>query len=117
MLSTARVLARLRAEQSPIDVDRLIRELGIKQLSQTSAQGDSVERASAKRVLANASVMLGFYEPRFYLEQHAPARAVAMLQALRAIAPWSAQHCVLLEQAARMADSSTAARFPRCDSQ
>ncbi len=73
--------------------EEIIRDLDINGLMKTVAEGDSLEKQWAGRVLALLQVSLGFYEPRAYLAQNRPLQAIAMLETFAAIAPWSTGQC------------------------
>lgn len=110
----AAMLANVRRAHESPDVDSLTRLAGIAELRRTAASGDSLERPWARRVLANEQVMFGFYEPRYYLEQHSPEKAIAMLRAGATITPWTAQQCAFVSQAAAMLPEAARTTAPRC---
>jgi predicted esterase len=98
------------------DPAKIVKSLGIPELRRLAVQGDSLERPFAARVLALDAVFLGFYEPRGYLEQKQPARAIAVLEVYAAIAPWSAQQCAFLAQARALMSPAERAGAPECPS-
>jgi hypothetical protein len=59
-------------------------------------RGDSLEVASALRLLARIHVWLSFYEPRAYLENDLPGRALSMFEAAVRIGPIQGEGCTLL---------------------
>jgi len=107
-------LADVRRNPRRATADDITRRLDIPELKRLAMQGDSIERPWAERVLARTQVFLGFYEPRYYIDQREPAGAVAMLQALKAIAPWGSQHCALLAQAVALMADVERAKAPTC---
>jgi len=62
-------------------------------------QGDSLEAASARRLLARLWVNLAFYEPRTYLAAGSPVRAMRMLEVAARIDPIEGEGCALLHEA------------------
>lgn len=94
-----RALTWARQQRSPPPLDALEDRLQIRDLQQRVARGDSVEAASARRLLARVSVFVSFYEPRTYLAAHDSARALRMLEAAIAIAPLRGESCSLLHEA------------------
>ena len=107
-------LADVRRDPQHANAQDLVKRLEIAELKRLSAQGDSIERPWADRVLARTQAFLGFYEPRSYLEQRQPAGAVVMLQAFTSIAPWNPQHCAFLAQAAALMTEADRAKVPSC---
>jgi predicted esterase len=89
--------ARSQPESPPPEM--LARKLGISELREKLERGDSLEAASAARLLARIHVWLGFYEPRTYLERGMPERAVSMLEAAVRIGPIQGDGCGLLRSA------------------
>ena len=94
-----RALAWARQQRSPPPLDALEDKLGIRALQQQIAHGDSVEAASATRLLARVSVFVAFYEPRTYLAAHDAPRALRMLEVAAAISPLRGESCPLLREA------------------
>ena len=107
-------LADIRRDPKRANPQDIIRRLDIAELKRFSTQGDSIERPWAQRVLARTQVFLGFYEPRYYLDQRQPIGAVAMLEAVASISPLGPQHCALLAQAAALMSESERAKLPAC---
>jgi predicted esterase len=88
-----------RSQREPPSLESLLRRLQVADLQRTVERGDSLESASARRVLARIHVWLAFYQPRAYLADGAPARAVRMLEAAVAIGPIEGDGCALLRRA------------------
>jgi hypothetical protein len=107
-------LAEVRRDPQRARSQDIVKRLDIVELKRIAVQGDSIERPWAERVLTRTQAYLGFYEPRYYIEQRKPAGAVAMLQALTAIAPWGPQHCALLAQAVALMTDADRAKAPTC---
>ena len=100
-------LAWARSQQESPSPETLVRKLRIPDLQQQLERGDSVEAASASRLLSRIHVWLAFYEPRTYMEQRRPDRALSMFEAAVRIAPIQGEGCALLRSALQ-----TAARQP-----
>jgi predicted esterase len=100
-LALPRLFAWARSQRDPPALESLVGKLGIAALQRTVERGDSVEAASARRLLARLWVNLAFYEPRAYLATGAPDRALRMLEAAARIGPIEGEACALLRQAAR----------------
>ena len=83
--------------------ETLVRKLGISELQEKLDDGDSLEAASASRLLARIHVWLSFYEPRTYLEGRLPNRALSMFEAAVRIGPIQGEGCALLRTALRAA--------------
>ncbi len=98
-LELEQTVARERAHRDPSALERLTGTLHIAELQKTVEHGDSLEAASARRQLARVLVWLAFYEPRTYLANGAPARAVRMFEAAGTIAPIQGEGCKLLHEA------------------
>jgi predicted esterase len=82
--------------------ETMVRRLRILDLQEKLERGDSLETASASRLLARIHVWLSFYEPRSYLEHRMPERALAMFSAAVRIAPIrGGESCGLLRAALR----------------
>ena len=88
-----------RAQRDPPPLESLMHRLHVAELQRTAERGDSLQAASARRVLARIHVWLAFYEPRAYLANGAPARAARMFEAAVAIGPIQGEGCALLRQA------------------
>ena len=88
-----------RTQRDAPTLEALLRRLRIAELQRTVERGDSLEAASARRVLARIHVWLAFYQPRAYVASGAPARAARMLAAAVAIGPIQGEGCALLRQA------------------
>jgi predicted esterase len=89
--------ARSRSESPPPKT--LVRKLRIPDLQAKVERGDSLDAASASRLLARIHVWLSFYEPRTYLEQRRPDRALSMFEAAVNIGPIRGEGCELLRSA------------------
>lgn len=98
-----RVLSWARSAHDRPTTDALVRKLKIAKLKETAERGDSLEAASAERLLARIFAMLAFYEPRTYITQQSPSRALAMLEAATRIAPLEGESCALLQAALKAA--------------
>lgn len=94
-----RVLAWARQQRSPPTHQELEDKLQIRALQQRVAGGDSVEAASARRLLARVFVFVSFYEPRTYLAAHDAARALGMLEVALLIGVLRGESCTLLHDA------------------
>jgi predicted esterase len=101
-----RTLEHERAGPRSSALEKLTSELHIADLQKTVARGDSLEASSARRQLARVFVWLAFYEPRTYLANGAPERALRMFAAAATIGPIQGEGCPLLQQAL-VADPST----------
>src|SRR2546430_7919485 len=75
------------AHHDPPALETLAGKLRIAALQRAIARGDSLEAASARRLLARVFVNLAFYEPRAYLTTGSPAPALRMLEAAVTIGP------------------------------
>ena len=98
-LELQKTLERERAGHEPSTLASVTGKLHIADLQKTVAQGDSLEAASARRRLARVYVWLAFYEPRAYLANGAPARALRMFEAAVTIGPIQGEGCALLRDA------------------
>ena len=94
-----RLLEHERAASRATALEKLTSELRIADLQKTVTRGDSLEASSARRQLARIYVWLAFYEPRTYLANGAPERALRMFAAAMTIAPIQGEGCPLLQQA------------------
>ena len=97
-----RRLVDVRRDSTVHDGVRLARDLRLADIAKLAATGDSLRRPWADRVFAYARVMLGFYEPRAYLESGQPRRAMVVLDALQSVGPLTPPECALLRRAANM---------------
>jgi predicted esterase len=88
-----------RSQPEPPPTDALVRKLRIPELQEKLERGDSLEAASASRLLARIHVWLSFYEPRTYLERRMPERALSMVEAAVRIGPIRGEGCGLLRSA------------------
>lgn len=107
-------LADIRRDPKRANPQDIVKRIDIAELKRLSTRGDSIERPWAQRVLARTQVFLGFYEPRYYLDQRQPAGALAMLEAVAAITPWGQQHCALIAQAVALMSEAERAKAPGC---
>ena len=98
-LELQKTLERERAGHEASTLESVSSRLHIADLQKTVERGDSLEAASARRQLARVYVWLVFYEPRTYLANGAPARAVRMLEAAATIGPIQGEGCALLRDA------------------
>lgn len=98
-LDLPKILAWARARRDPPAVRELVHKLRIVALQQTVERGDSLAAASAHRLLARIFAHLAFYEPRAYLTDGSPHRALRMFEAAVAIGPIQGEACALLGQA------------------
>ena len=96
-------LAWARSQKEPPTSETLVRKLRVPQLQEAAERGDSVEAASASRLLARIFVWLSFYEPRTYIGSHSPSRALTMFEAAVRIGPIQGESCALLRTAFRAA--------------
>ena len=101
-----KVLRWARSQPNPPTSESLIRKLGIAKLQETAERGDSLHAASAQRLLARIFVWLAFYEPRAYLANHSPHRALTMFEAATRIGPIQGESCALLHAALRAAPAA-----------
>ncbi|HEY6156786.1 MAG TPA: hypothetical protein VIV88_04995, partial [Gemmatimonadales bacterium] len=110
-LGLPRLFAWARSQRDAPALESLVAKLGIAALQQTVERGDSVEAASARRLLARLWVNLAFYEPRAYLATGAPDRALRMLEAAASIGPIEGEACALLRQALAATSAARPARL------
>jgi predicted esterase len=103
-----KVLAGARSSSRSPEPDDLLKKLKIAKLKEQSKRGDSLQAASAERLLNRTFVFLAYYEPRSYLAQKSADRALAMLEAATAIAPLQGESCTMLHAALR----ATGAKHP-----
>jgi predicted esterase len=90
-----------RSLPDPPTPEILVEKLKVAKLKKTAEHGDSLQAASARRLLARTFASLAFYEPRTYIAQHSPNRALAMLEAATRIGPLEGASCALLQTALR----------------
>src|SRR5437667_328667 len=112
-LALPRLFAWARSQRDPPPLESLVAKLGIAALQRTVERGDSVEAASARRLLARLWVNLAFYEPRAYLATGSPDRALRMLEAAASIGPIEGEACALLRQALTATSAERPARLVR----
>lgn len=93
------IFAWARSQRDPPALETLVGKLHIAELQHAAEHGDSLEAASARRLLARVFVNLAFYEPRAYVATGAPSRAVRMLEAAVTIGPIQGEACALLRDA------------------
>ena len=114
-----KIFAWARAQRDAPTLEELAGKLRIAELQRTAERGDTLEAASARRLLARVFVNLAFYEPRAYLANGAASRALRMLEAAVTIAPIQGEGCGLLrtalnaataEQRERLAGQCTSSR-------
>ncbi len=91
-----KTFAWARSQADPPGAETLVRKLRIPQLQEMAERGDSLEAASAPRLLARIHVWLSFYEPRTYIESRSPDRALSMFEAAVRIGPIQGEGCTLL---------------------
>lgn len=89
-------LAWARSQREPPAPEFLTRKLRIPELQETARQGDSLQAASASRLLARIFVWLSFYEPRAYMNDRSLRRALTMFEAAIRIGPIRGEGCGLL---------------------
>jgi dienelactone hydrolase len=109
-LERALVLARLRA----LSAEQLLEGLGVEQLKQRAASGDSLQAPTARRLLARVQVALAFYEPRDHLARGNGRDALELLAAASRISPLNGESCAILSRAHSLAPGVH--RELRCDS-
>lgn len=93
-----KILAWARSQAEPPPPETLVRKLRVPELQKTAERGDSLEAVSASRLLARIFVWLSFYEPRAYIENHSPSRALSMFEAAVRIGPIQGEGCALLRR-------------------
>jgi hypothetical protein len=106
-----KIFAWARSQRDPPTLEALAGRLRIAQLQRTAERGDSLEAASARRLLARVFVNLAFYEPRAYLANGSPGRALRMLEAAATIGPLQGEACGLLSEALNAASSPSPERL------
>jgi predicted esterase len=106
-----KTLAWARSQREMPTPDAFARKLHIPELQKQAAQGDSLEAASASRLLARIFVWLSFYEPRTYLQNRSPIRALSAFETALKIGPIRGEGCTLLGTALQTASPEQRARF------
>lgn len=94
-----KIFAWARLQREPPALEALAGKLRIAELQRTAERGDSLEAASARRLLARVFVNLAFYEPRAYLANGSASRALRMLEAAVTIGLLEGDACGLLSEA------------------
>jgi hypothetical protein len=98
-----KTLAWARSQGKPPTAETLARKLRVSELQEAAERGDSLQAASASRLLARIWAWLSFYEPRTYIGSHSPSRALTMFEAAVKIGPIQGESCALLQTALRAA--------------
>jgi len=106
-----KIFAWARAQRDAPTLDVLAGKLRIAELQRTAERGDTLEAASARRLLARVFVNLVFYEPRAYLASGAASRALRMLEAAVTIAPIQGEGCGLFRDALNAATAEQRERL------
>src|SRR2546427_8457630 len=106
-----KLLGWARSQRAPPGLETLADKLRMAELQRTAERGDSLEAASARRLLARVFVHVAFYEPRAYLTNRSPARALRMLEAAVSIGPIEGEACALLREALVAATADQRARL------
>src|SRR5439155_183930 len=106
-----KIFSWARSQRDPPALQTLAGKLRIAELQRAIERGDSLEAASARRLLARVFVNLAFYEPRAYLTTGSPARALRMLEAAVTIGPIQGEACALLREALAVATVDQRARL------
>ena len=106
-----KVLTWARSSSRSPEPDDLLQKLKIAKLKEQAKRGDSLQAASAERLLSRIFVFLAYYEPRSYLGQKSADRALAMLEAATAIAPLKGESCTMLQAALRATGAKHPASF------
>src|SRR5205823_1603133 len=110
-LDLPKLLSWARSRREPPSVGTLTRKLHVSELERAAERGDSLEAASARRVLARILVHLAFYEPRAYLANGSPGRAIRMFEAATRIGPIQGEACGLQREALGAATAEQRARL------
>ena len=105
------IFAWARAQREAPTLEALAGKLRIAELQRMAERGDTLEAASARRLLARVFVNLAFYEPRAYLASGAAGRALRMLEAAVTIAPIQGEGCGLLRDALNAATAEQRERL------
>ncbi|HEX2250724.1 MAG TPA: hypothetical protein VHH32_10270 [Gemmatimonadales bacterium] len=101
-----------RSQREMPSPDAFARKLRIPNLQKQLARGDSLEVASASRLLARIFVWLSFYEPRTYLQNRSPERALSSFEtAVKIGRIQGKESCALLRAALQTAGSEQRSRF------
>jgi hypothetical protein len=98
-----KTLAWARSQRKPPTAEAVARKLRISELQKVAERGDSLQAASASRLLARIFAWLSFYEPRSYIGNRLPNRALPMFEAAVRIGPIQGEGCELLETALQAA--------------
>jgi hypothetical protein len=106
-----KIFAWARSQRAPPALEVLAGKLHIADLQRRVERGDSVDAASARRLLARVWVNLAFYEPRAYLAARAPDRALRMLETAVTIGPIQGEGCGLLREALEAATAEQRERL------
>jgi len=106
-----KIFAWARSQREPPELEALAGKLRIAELQRTAERGDSLEAASARRLLARVFVNLAFYEPRAYLASGSLDRALRMFEAAVTIGPIQGDGCGLLRDAYTAATAAQAQRL------
>jgi predicted esterase len=106
-----KTLAWARSQGGPPTPETLAQKLRIPELQERAEHGDSLQAASAARLLSRVFVWLSFYEPRSYMGSHAPNRALSMFEAAVRIGPIRGEGCPLLQAALRTATAEQRMRL------
>ena len=106
-----KALAWARSGSRPPSLQSLLKKLRIPELQRTIERGDSLEAASARRLLARTFVWLAFYEPRAYLANDSPDRALRMFEAAVTFGRIEGEGCALLNAALVAATAEQKARL------
>lgn len=107
-----KTLGWARSQREMPTPDAFARKLRIADLQKQAAQGDSLEAASASRLLARIFVWLSFYEPRTYLQSRSPERALSAFETALKIGPIEGgETCALLRAALQTASPEQRSRF------
>ncbi len=106
-----KIFSWARSQREPPPLEALVDKLRISELQRTAERGDSLGAASARRLVARVFVNLAFYEPRAYLANGSPARALRMLEAAVTIGPIQGEACALLRDALAAATAEQRARL------
>lgn len=107
-------LASLRGMQTLPDADAIRRAVGLPALDELAEHGDSLDRALAQRLEERVFVFLSFYEPRTYVQDGHPDRALAMLSAAATVHALQGESCDLLAHARASIRSVPAALRNEC---
>jgi hypothetical protein len=94
-----KTLAWARSQGKPPTAETLAQKLRISELQEAAERGDSLQAASAARLLARILAWLSFYEPRTYIGSHSPRRALSMFEVAVKIGPIQGESCALLQTA------------------